>query len=101
MNRHFKESRGGTGHQNAHRSLIGVVRPSEYFITTVNTNEWRNHMFWANNNDGKKLREVITGRFGTTLVISKSTLHLRRFDARMKMQNRSSLIANPPVFIFL
>jgi hypothetical protein len=69
MHSHLKERKG----QNVHRSLIGVVRPSEYFITTVNRNEWGAHMSWANNHDGKKLREVVTGQFGSTLVISKST----------------------------
>jgi hypothetical protein len=34
MHSHLKERKG----QNIHRSLIGVVRPSEYFIKLVNRN---------------------------------------------------------------
>lgn len=90
MHGHLKERRG----QNIHRSLIGVVRPSEYFITTVNRNEWGAHMSWANIHDGEKLREVVTGRFGSTLVVSKCTLvhSIDASDAHTQSAARQSLL---------
>jgi hypothetical protein len=78
-NGHCDKEKRGT--QSVHRSLFGVVRPSEYFITTVNRNEWGAHMSWANNHEGKKLREVVTGRFGSTLVISTFTFAFHWMDA--------------------
>ena len=100
-NGHCDKEKRGT--QSVHRSLFGVVRPSEYFITTVNRNEWGAHMSWANNHEGKKLREVVTGRFGSTLVISTCTFAFHWMHLIMSAKNESTVehvFFSNPAFIY-
>jgi hypothetical protein len=50
------------------RKLFRVVHLHDFFISTVDWDEWRAHMAWANSN-GAGLKNAVSARFGTTMVL--------------------------------
>jgi hypothetical protein len=48
-------------------SLLGLLEPSEYFITVDNSALWQKHISWAKSK-GEDLRSHITQRYASSMV---------------------------------
>lgn len=48
-------------------SLMGLLEPSEYFVTVDNSALWQKHICWAKST-GKDLRQYITQRYASSVV---------------------------------
>eukprot|EP00567_Pseudictyota_dubia_P009426 CAMPEP_0197441368 /NCGR_PEP_ID=MMETSP1175-20131217/7647_1 /TAXON_ID=1003142 /ORGANISM="Triceratium dubium, Strain CCMP147" /LENGTH=798 /DNA_ID=CAMNT_0042971623 /DNA_START=308 /DNA_END=2701 /DNA_ORIENTATION=- len=48
-------------------SLLGLLKPREYFVTVDHFSIWRRHLSWAKE-DGSQLRTLMTQKFSTNMV---------------------------------
>lgn len=53
---------------NAWASLLGLLNPSEYFVTVDHSVLWQKHVAWAKPK-GENLREYVTQRFASNMIV--------------------------------
>jgi hypothetical protein len=49
-------------------SLLGLLNPSEYFVTVDHSVLWQKHVAWAKPK-GENLRQYVTQRFASNMIV--------------------------------